>query len=209
MMDLATRKIMYYGLVGLLIAGSTIVVFQASPVQFFPKDGTLSIYLADIQPDIPSNTLIPLSPLQSPIPQIPQKPSGSILSLNVTIDSVIIHSNGDSNNAGMTTNIKFTFDVLKPFSVSTLISNAKVPVENVTMVGLHVASATAAVQGHVGLQPVKVPSDELKIPVSPAVHIKAQMTSSIVISGNAHIVFAGNSIILTPVLHVQKTTGPQ
>jgi hypothetical protein len=109
----------------------------------------------------------------------------------------------------MTTNTKFTFDVLKPFSLSTLISKSSVPVENVTMVDLHVASATAAVQGLVGLQPVKVPSDALKIPVSPAVHIKAQMNSSIVISGNAHIVFAGNSIILTPVLHVEKTTGPQ
>jgi len=208
-MDLATRKMLYYGLVGLLIAGSTIALFQASPVQIFPKDGTLSIYLADIQPDIPSNTLIPFSPLQSPIPLILQRPSGSILSLNVTIDSVTIHSNADSNDAGMTSNTKFTFDVLKPFSVSTLISKTSIPVENVTMVDLHVASATAAVQGLVGLQSVKVPSDDLKIPVSPAVHIKAQMNSSIVISGNAHIVFAGNSIILTPVLHVEKTTGPQ
>jgi len=209
-MDLATRKMVYYGLVGLLIAGSTIALFQASPVQILPKDGSLSIYLADIQPDIPSNTLITFSPLQSPIPQISQKPSGSLLSLNVTIDSVTIHSNGDLDDAGMTTNTKFTFDVLKPFDVSPLISNAKVPVENVTMVSLHVGSATAAVQGLVGLQPVKVPSDELKIPVSPAVHIKAQMSSSIVISGTAHIVFEGNGdIMLTPVLHVEKTTGPQ
>src|SRR6266571_2504721 len=116
-MDLATRKMVYYGLVGLLMAGSTIALFQASPVQILPRDGTLSIYLADIQPDI---------------------------------------------------------------------------------------------QGLVGLQPVKVPSDELKIPVSPAVHIKAQMSSSIVISGTAHIVFEGNGdIMLTPVLHVEKTTGPQ
>jgi len=199
-MDLATRKMLYYGLVGLLIAGSTIALFQASPVQIFPKDGTLSIYLADIQPDIPINTLIPFSPLQSPIPLIPQRPSGTILSLNVTIDSVTIHSNADSNDAGMTSNTKFTFDVLKPFSVSTLISKTSVPVENVTMVDLHVASATAAVQGQ-GLQLVKVPSDELKIPVSPAVHIKAQMNSGIVISGTAHIVFQGNgNITLTPVL---------
>jgi len=199
-MDLATRKMLYYGLVGLLIAGSTIALFQASPVQIFPKDGTLSIYLADIQPDIPINTLIPFSPLQSPIPLIPQRPSGTVLSLNVTIDSVTIHSNADSNDAGMTSNTKFTFDVLKPFSVSTLISKTSVPVENVTMVDLHVASATAAVQGQ-GLQLVKVPSDELKIPVSPAVHIKAQMNSGIVISGTAHIVFQGNgNITLTPVL---------
>ena len=205
-MDLATRKMVYYGLVGLLIAGSTIALFQASPVQILPKDGTLSIYLADIQPDIQGNQVISFGPLLSPISQTPQ----GLLSLNVTIDSVTIHSNGDLNDAGMTTNTKFTFDVMKPFDVSPLISNAKVPVENVTMVSLHVGSATAAVQGLVGLQPVKVPSDELKIPVSPAVHVGAQKSSSIVISGTAHIVFEGNGdIMLTPVLHVEKTTGPQ
>ena len=210
-MDLATRKMVYYGMVGLLIAGSTIALFQASPAQILPRDGTLSIYLANIQPDISGNPGITLSALPSPILQTPQKLFGSLLSLNVTIDSVTIHSNGDLNDAGMTTNTKFTFDVLKPFDVSPLISNAKVPVENVTMVSLHVGIATAAVQGLVGLQlqPVKVPSEELKIPVSPAVHIKAQMSSSIVISGTAHVVFAGASIILTPVLHVEKTTGPQ
>ena len=205
-MDLATRKMVYYGLVGLLIAGSTIALFQASPVQILPKDGSLSIYLADIQPDIQGNQVISFGPLLSPISQTPQ----GLLSLNVTIDSVTIHSNGDLNDAGMTTNTKFTFDVMKPFDVSPLISNAKVPVQNVTMVSLHVGSATAAVKGLVGLQPVKVPSEELKIPVSPAVHVKAQMTSSIVISGTAHIVFQGNgSITLTPVLHVEKTTEPQ
>ncbi len=212
-MDLATRKMVYYGLLGLLIAGSTIAVFQVAP-QVFPasllaKDGTLSIYLGSIQSDISSNPVRTYSPLQSPIPQTPQKSSGSILSLNVTIDSVTIHSSGDSTDAGMTTNTRFTFDVLKPFSVSMLISSAKVPVENVTMVDLHVANATAAVHGQ-GLQPVKVPSNELKIPVSPAVHVKAQMSSSIVISGTAHVVFEGNGdIMLTPVLHVEKTTEPQ
>jgi hypothetical protein len=101
-------------------------------------------------------------------------------------------------------NTKFIFDVCRSFDVSTLISNSEVPVENVTMVSLHVASAAAAVQGLSGPQSVKVPSDELKIPVSPAVHIKAQMNSSIVISGTAHIVFQGNgNITLTPVLQAR------
>src|SRR2546426_5735790 len=204
-MDLATRKMVYYGLVGLLLAGSTIALFQTSPVQFLPKDGTLSIYLADIQPDIPGNQLISFSALQSPISQISQKLSGTLLSLNVTIDLVTIHKNGDSNDAGKTLSTKFTFDVMKPFSVSKLIASVEVPVENVTMVDLHVASATAAVQV-LGLQPVKVPSEELKIPVSPALHIKAQMSSSIVVLSTAPNVFPGNgSIILTPVLHVEKT----
>ena len=199
-MDLATRKMVYYGLVGLLIAGSTIAAFQVSPIQILPKDGSLSVYLSDIQPDIQGNQVIPFSLLQSPISQTSQRLSITLLSLNVTIDSVTIHKNGDSNDLGKTLSDKFTFDVLKPFNVSKLIATAEVPVENVTMVDLHVSSATAAVQGR-GLQPVKVPSDELKIPVSPAVHINAQMNSNIVISGTAHIVFQGNgNITLTPVL---------
>jgi hypothetical protein len=210
-MDLATRKMVYYGLVGLLIAGSTIVAFQVSPIQILPKDGSLSVYLSDIQPDISGNPMIPFSALQSPISQNVQKLSVNLLlSLNVTIDSVTIHKNGDSNDVAKTMSTTFTFDVMKPFNVSKLISSAQIPVENVTMVDLHVARATAAVQGLVGLQLVKVPSDELKIPVSPAVHVKAQMSSSIVISGTAHVVFEGNGdIMLTPVLHVEKTTGPQ
>src|SRR2546428_13088803 len=126
-MDLATRKMVIYGLFGLLIAGSTIAFFQASPVQILPKDRTLSIYLSSIQTDISGNPMISFPALQSSIPQTPQKPSGSLLSLDVTIDSVTIHSNGDLNDGGMTTHIKFAFDVLKPFDVSPLISDAKVP----------------------------------------------------------------------------------
>src|SRR5438552_18623441 len=106
-MDLATRKMVYYGLVGLLIAGSTIALFQASPVQFLPKDGTLSIYLADIQPDTQGNQAISFGPLLSPNPRTSQGPSASPLSLYVTIDSVTIHSNGDLNAAVMTTDANF------------------------------------------------------------------------------------------------------
>ena len=201
-MDLATRKMVYYGLVGLLIAGSSVALLQASPFQILPKDGTLSIYLSSIQSDISGNPNIASSAMQAPLAHVSGRPSGTLLSLNVTIDSVTVHKNGDMNDNGMVvSNTKFTFDVLRSFNVSTLISKANVPVENVTMVSLHVASATAAVQGLSGTQPVKVSSDELKIPVSPAVHVSAQMSSSIVISGSAHIVFQGNGdITLTPVL---------
>src|SRR6266571_1693110 len=188
-MDLATRKMVYYGLVGLLIAGSTVALFQASPFQILPKDGTLSIYLSNIQPDILVNPNV-ASATQASSANAPGRTCGAVLSLNVTNDGGMVVSN-----------TKFIFDVCRSFDVSTLISNSEVPVENVTMVSLHVASAAAAVQGLSGPQSVKVPSDELKIPVSPAVHIKAQMNSGIVISGTAHIVFQGNgNITLTPVL---------
>ncbi len=203
-MDRATRKMLYFAVIGLLLASSMIAVFQATPV--LAKDGTVSVYLSNIQSDINGQPTITGSSSQSVNAHVSGRPTGTLLSLNVTIDSVSIDRN--DNSSAVTSNTKFTFDVLRPFTVSTLISSAKVPAENVTMVTLHVASATAAVQGISGLQTVKVPSSELKIPVQPALEVKAQTSSSIVISGTAHIVFTGNGqIILTPVLHAQKMTG--
>jgi len=194
----------YFAILGLLLAGSMIAVFQASPV--LAKDGTVSVYMSSIQSDINGQPMITGSP-QSVNAHVPGKPAETLVSLNVTIDSVSIERN--DNGSAVTSNTKFTFDVLRPFNVSTLISSAKVPAENVTMVTLHVASATATVQGVSGPQTVKVPSSELKIPVQPALEVKAQTSSSIMISGTAHIVITGNGqIILTPVLHAQKMTGP-
>lgn len=203
-MDRATRRMLYFAIVGLLLAGSLIAVFQESPV--LQKDGTVSVYISSIQYDISGKPMITGGSPQSGNAHVSGKPTGTLLSLNVTIDSVSIDRS--DNSSAVTSNTKFTFDVLKPFNVSVLVSSAKVPTENVTMVTLHVTSATAAVQGMSGLQTVKVPSGELKIPVQPALEVKAQTSSSIVISGTAHIVFTGNGqIILTPVLHAQKMTG--
>src|SRR2546425_3415227 len=204
-MDRATRRMLYFAVIGFLLASSMIAVFQAT--QVLAKDGTVSVCLSNIQSDINGQPTITGSSPQSVNAHVSGRPTGTLLSLNVTIDSVSIDRNDNSSVA--TSKTKFTFDVLRPFNVSTLISSAKVPAEIVTMVTLHVASATAAVQGISGLQTVKVPSSELKIPVQPALEVKAQTSSSIVISGTAHIVFTGNGpIILTPVLHAQKMTGP-
>src|SRR2546425_9417732 len=100
-MDLATRKMVYYGLVGLLIAGSTIALFQASPVQILPRDGTLSIYLSSIQPDISGNPNIATSASQATSAHVSGRTCGTVLSLNVTIHSVTIHRNGDTNDSSM------------------------------------------------------------------------------------------------------------
>jgi uncharacterized protein DUF4382 len=210
-MDLATRKMVYYGLLGLLIAGSTIAVFRIGPPNMGPflKDGTLNVYMSSIQPDIQGNTITPSQVSPVGTVQLAVKSNLNLLSLNVTIDSITVHASDESDPSGVTHTTSFTFDVLKPLNVATLISSEKVPVENVTMVSLHVSKAVAAVTGITGLASVKVPSDELKIPVSPALHVEGQKTSSIVVSGTAHVVFEGNNdIMLTPVLHVERTTGP-
>ena len=206
-MDLATRRMVYYGLLGLLIAGSVITVFRIAPSSMGPlvKDGTLNVYMSSIQMDTQGNpnNSAQMSPIGTV--QIPVKLT--LLSLNVTIDSITIHTNSESNS-NITHSVSFTFDVLKPLDVSTLILSEKVPVANVTVVSLHVFKAVAAVAGMSVVMPVKVPSNELKIPVTPALRVDAQKTSSIVISGSAHWIVEGNDdILLTPVLHA-RTTGP-
>ena len=211
-MDLATRRMVIYGLFGLLIAGSTIAAFQVVPNPFLAKDGTLSMYFSGIQSDILSNQSVSQVAF---LPVIPSsgKPAANIVSLNVTIDSASLHKSWDSNASWVpiphwTTT---TIDLLKPTNVLALIASAEIPAENITMIRLHVSNAVAAVKDSSGLVSVKtvvVPSEMLKIPLSPDARISGQMTTSIIVD-RPHIVVDGtNQIRLTPVLHVDSVNGP-
>jgi hypothetical protein len=215
-MDLATRKMFYYGLVGLLMAGSTIAAFQVIPTPFLAKDGTLSIYFSGIQSDILSNQSIAQVAFLSAAPPStsPSGKSANIVSLNVTIDSASLHRRGDTNDSWLpiphwTTT---TIDLRKPTNVLILIASAEVPAENITMIRLHVSNAVAAVKdssGVVSVKKVDVPSEMLKIPLAPDARINGQMTTSIIVD-RPHIVLSNgmNPIRLTPVLHVDSVNGP-
>ena len=216
-MDLATRKMVYYGLLGLLIAGSTVAVFRIAPQVVPAKDGIISVYFSSIPSDISSDQGIYNSGLLS----IAQ-PSGSltssklgftIVSLDVTIDSVMIHKSGTNDSGWMqVSHGSMTIDLLKPSSVSLLIASDKVPEENVTMVTLHVSNATATVTDTLGIVSAKivaVSSETLKIPLNSGASVKAQMSTSIV-ADRPHIVIEGNGQIrLTPVLAVDSLNRPQ
>src|SRR6266704_1221130 len=102
-MDLATRRMVIYGLFGLLIAGATIAAFQVVPAPFLAKDGTLSIYFSGIQSDILSNqpiaTQAAFSSATQPVIPSSGTPAANIVSLNVTIDSASLHKSGDANDS--------------------------------------------------------------------------------------------------------------
>ena len=214
-MDLATRRMVYYALVGLLMAGSTIAAFQVVPTPFLAKDGTLSIYFSVMQSDILSNQPIAQVAFSSAAtPSASSSGKLNIVSLNVTIDSASLHRNGDTNDSWLpiphwTTT---TIDLRKPTSVLTLIASAEIPGENITMIRLHVSNAVAAVKdssGIVSMKPVVVPSEMLKIPLAPDARINGQMTTSIIVD-RPHIVVDGtNGILLTPVLRVDSVNGPR
>ena len=79
------------------------------------------------------------------------------------------------------------------------------------MVRLHVASAVATLknsEGNVSTPPVVVSSNELKVPLRSA-PVRAQLATSILLDFNPHVVIQGNgSVRLTPVLHLDRVTGP-
>ena len=216
-MDLATRKMVYYGLLGLLIAGSTVAVFRIAPQVVPAKDGIISVYFSSIPSDISSDQGIYNSGLLS-IAQPSGSPTSSkfgftIVSLDVTIDSVMIHKSGTNDGGWMqVSHGPMTIDLLKPSSVSLLIASDKVPEENVTMVTLHVSNATATVTDTLGIVSAKivaVSSETLKIPLNSGASVKAQMSTSIV-ANRPHIVIEGNGQIrLTPVLAVDSLNGPK
>ena len=215
-MDLATRKMVYYGLIGLLVAGSAIAVFRMAPpmlrVPFLAKDGTLAVYWSSIPSDIKSNqsgsnlAAQPLS-LNSPLRQV-------LVSVNVTVDSISFHDS-EGNDTGWTTDSlqnPVTIDLLKPSSVSALIGSVETPTQDVTMVVLHVSKAVASVtvNGVLSTSPVNVTvrSNTLKVPINPGARVDAQMTTKVVV-GRPHIVITGNNAIkVTPVLNVESNSNP-
>ena len=216
-MDLATRKMVYYGLLGLLIAGSTVAVFRIVPQVVPPKDGTISVYFSSIPSDISSNQSMynsGLLPMAQPSGSLTSSKFGfTIVSLDVTIDSVMIHKSGTNDSGWMqVSHGSMTIDLLKPSSVSLLIASDKVPEENVTMVTLHVSNAMATVTDTLGIVSAKivaVSSETLKIPLNSGASVKAQMSTSIV-ANRPHIVIEGNGQIrLTPVLAVDSLNRPQ
>jgi Domain of unknown function (DUF4382) len=219
-MDLATRKMVYYGLLGLIIAGSTITVFrvtpQVVPVQFLAKDGTFAVYFSSIPSDIQSNpsgsTLVAVQGLELNLPTHQIIP----VSVNVTIDSISLHDN-EGNDSGWTTDslsMPMTIDLLQSTAVSTLIGTEKIPAQNVTMIVLHVSKAVASisVNGVLSTSPVQVsvPSDTLKIPIGSGAIVDPQRTTKVV-AVRPHIVVAGISgmVKITPVLQVDTISGPE
>ena len=216
-MDLATRKMVYYGLLGLHIAGSTVAVFRIAPQIVPAKDGIISVYFSSIPSDISSNQGMynsGLLPVAQPSGSLTSSKFGfTIVSLDVTIDSVMIHKSGTNDSGWMqVSHGSMTIDLLKPSSVSLLIASDKVPEENVTMVTLHVSNATATVTDTLGIVSAKivaVSSETLKIPLNSGASVKAQMSTSIV-ANRPHIVIEGNGQIrLTPVLAVDSLNGPK
>ena len=215
-MDAATRRVLFFSLVGLLLATSTIAVLQVAPLLPKPPEyGTISIYLASTPSDISSDQNVANTPviLMTPPGSNPSSAGArvNITSLTVIISTVLIHVRGEGNDSGWIPISKssITIDLLGTTSVSTLLASTHVPQENITMVRLLISRAFAIIDGQPGTRNVMVPSGKLEIPLGADATVKGQMATSITL-GRPHIVVQGHSgeISLKPVLN-PTITGPE
>ena len=206
-MNSAAKSVLYFALIGLVLAGAVVGVFEvAHPLA---KDGTVAVYFAFASPQV-------IQGYQNAILQVPTGAGGppgrlTVLSLNVTIDSVHVHS-GTSEETGWTeiSSGTVTVDLMKQNGDTVLLGTVNIAEQNITMVRMHVASATAIIQDTSGPAPrqVKVPSDELKVPVM--ADIRGQLTTSITITPHSvHTVTQTDPIIVRPVLLLKQVDGPE
>lgn len=202
-MNSAAKAILHFALVGLITAGAVVAVFEVAPP--FPKEGTVVVRFVHAAPQVlyqddQSSTQGPPAS-QGP----PDRPS--IVRLDVTIDSVQVHS-GISEETGWEEipSATITLDLMSPSGESVSLVPANISEQDITMVRMRVVSAMATLEG-ASTTEVRIPSGVLKVPVS--AQIRGQLTTTITITPESvHIVTQTDPIIVTPVLHVQ-VDGPR
>jgi len=207
-MNQAAKGVLQFAIIGLIMAGAVVAVFEAANP--FPKEGKIAVYFAYAAPqvDIQGDQYIvdQASPATAGPPDRP-----NVKSLEVTIDSVQVHS-GISDETGWTevSSGTVTLDLVKSSGESVLLGLTNISEQNITMVRMRVAGATATLEDASGTvtREVKVPSGELKIPV--IAQVRGQLTTSITITPESvHIVTQTDPIIVRPVLLVKRVDGPE
>ena len=198
-MDPAFRRLLLFGLVGLVVASTLIAGFELRPAGIFPVNGQLVVEITDAPPGS----------------GVSDRPCGDcgVTSLNVTIDSIRIHRTGALNLTGEwvevlnSTQPTRTFDITLLKNMTEVLGTISVPQSMITSVRLHVTSATAKLTGSGDLVSLEVPSGELKMALG-SVQVRAGTTTTMVIDFQPHVVCQGNDRCkLTPVLALKSARG--
>jgi len=176
------RNLTVCGAIGLLIATSIILAVQLVPFMPTEKTGILVLKITDAPPFM--------------------KPT----SLNITIDSIMIHQEGDANETWITFDLNGnqTFNLVElENNVTDLIGANELPDGNYTMIKMHISKAIADVNGEEGVE-LTVPSEYIKIAIR--FTIKDGETTIILLDITYDSVVVAAHHHLSPVVHpiVQK-----
>lgn len=141
-----SKKLAAYGAMGLLIAAFIVLGVQLVPMPMpsvpTTKTGVLVLKITDAPPFM--------------------KPT----SLNITIDSIMIHQEGGGNETWLTFELddNQTFDLVELENMTDLIGADQFPAGNYTMIKIHILNATADLEGESVVE-LTVPTGYIKIPV--------------------------------------------
>ncbi len=187
MMHPATKKLLEYGLVGLVIATGVIAGVQLRPSSLLPSNGIVQLLITD-------------DPLTVTCPH-PQA-SVTFTSLMVNISSVEVHRSGALNLTSewiTLINSPQTIDILKLKNATQLLGSKSLPEGTITSIRLNVTSVVAHTSS--GSVSLRVPSGTLRASLGPVGEVRSGMTTSVVADVQPHIVCEGNGTIrVTPVL---------
>ncbi len=192
-MDPASRKMVQFSLLGLVIAGAMIVGLQLRPASILPVNGTVNIQLAATDPIVSgggSSCRIDCN----------------FTSLMVTVDSIKVHRTGALNFTAewiVVVSSTKTIDLLQVKNIPQLLGSASVPEGMITQIRMNVTEATGTLASGKTVSLI-VPSGELKLNLQPLT-VTEGTTTSVTIEVEPHIVHTGNDQWkLTPVLHTRS-----
>jgi hypothetical protein len=128
-------------------------------------------------------------------------PVQGVTHIYITISNIMLQGTGDTS---VSYSSGTQFDLLGLLNVTKMLGTTQVPAGNYTMIRFTLASAVATIaSSNVTL---KVPSGEIKVPVS--FQIKSGATTSIVLDISADMTNISASGNLRPVVTVKSINGP-
>ncbi len=198
MLDQATRSTLQFGLIGLALAGALLGVLQARPSTVLPFEGTFSVQILN--------------------PGVVFAPSAdgchndcTVTSLNLTIDSVTVHREGELNLTGGWLKISqasTTLDVAGITGIGQVIGQSAIPPGVVNLVRLNVSSASAIGPETLGRVRVSVPSGRIDVVLGRSGEVRSGKVTTLFLSFQLSINCSGNNgCRLKPVL-VSRIFGP-
>ena len=171
------KKTLIYGAVGIIIATSIIMAVQFMPIPL--EAAETGILLLKITDDPPFT-----------------KPT----SLNITIDSIMVHQDGDGNETWSTFDIdgNLTYDLVELETAVEVLGAQELSIGDYDQIRMHVIEATADLPGEEGVE-LRVPSEYIKINVK--FSIKEGKTTLILLDVTYDSVQVSAHHNLRPVVH--------
>ncbi len=197
-LDPASKKLVELGLIGLVIAGALLTGIELRPSTIFPNEGTLLLQITDAPSEVGSGNVCH---------------DCAVTSLNVTVDSIMVHREGALNLTGgwiEGLHGPKTFDLSRLRGTTQILASASLPQGTINLIRLHVTVAVANLSLTRQIVMLDLPSDKLDVPLG-SVTVKGGLTTTVILDF-PHTIDCGvdgRCILTPPVVHVKSVIGPK